>query len=328
MIEGLAKAVLEPLAVRWRNTALGTSLALWFAALLVYLLSHPWATTCATGARSLKCRIVDTGAIDPALLLLLVGFGTAVGTAFLAAGVAPGLFTLLSADSWRAGPAPVAWVGDQLIRFQARRRTRLSTFVALSGGSALINTRRSARYAQLRARYPRDDVWLSASACGNALAAVVERLDRRLGLDLSVVWNPLVSILPDGPHGRLVAQSNVVLGRCQQLLIACGGFALAPFFPLRWALAWSLACLLSALAFRHGLVRETLAFAAQVHTVVIAHRIVLYSAYGLPAPSGPQDEVRCGQALSQILQSFDHAAPPTSVTYEWPPPPHCCAPGP
>ncbi|MFJ4008202.1 hypothetical protein [Streptomyces sp. NPDC090026] len=323
MIEGLAKAVVEPLAARWRNTALGTSLVLWLAALLVYVLSRPKAAKCTAGARSLPCRIADIETIGPALLLV-AGFGTAVSTAFLAAGVAPGLFTLLTADSWRAGPAPVAWAGSLLVRFQTHRRTRLSTFAGAAGGSALAAVRRGARFAELRARYPMDAAWpVSASACGNALAAVAERLDRKLGLDLSVVWGALLTVLPEGQYSRLVAQSSVVLGRCQQLLIAVGGLALAPLFPLRWALAWVLACLLCALAFRHGLVRETIAFAAQVHSVVVAHRISLYAAYGLSAPVNPQDEVRCGQTLTRVLRSFENEAPPTGITYEWPPPPTC-----
>ncbi|MDX3866840.1 hypothetical protein [Streptomyces europaeiscabiei] len=320
MIEGLAKAVVEPLAARWRNTALGTSLTLWLAALLVHVLSRPEAAKCAAGARSLPCRIADVDHIGPALLLV-AGFATAIGTAFLAAGVAPGLFTLLTDDSWRAGPAPVAWAGSLLVRRHTRLRTRLSTLDETTGASALADMRSQVKYAELRARYPLEEEWpVSPSACGNALAAVSERLNRKLGLDLTVVWGPLLAILPEGQYSRLVAQSSVILGRCQQLLIAVGGLALAPLFPLRWALAWSLACLLAALAFRHGLLRETMAFGAEVHTVVVAHRIPLYAAYGLPAPVGPEDEKRCGEAFSGILRSFDYADPPTGITYDWQPP--------
>ncbi|MET8904680.1 hypothetical protein [Streptomyces sp. NPDC004538] len=326
MIEGLAKAVVEPLAARWRHIALGTSLVLWLGAVLVYVLARP-KDTCGTSTTSLPCRIVDTESVGPALLLV-TGFGVAVGTAFLAAGIAPGLFALLTADSWRSAPAPVAWAGDRLVQLQRHRRDRLSRFAASSGGSPLAAVRRTARYAELRTRYPRDDSWLSASACGNALAAVTDRLDRRLGLDLTVVWAPLLEVLPEAAHSRLVAQSNVVLGRCQQLLLALGGLALAPLFPPLWATVWCLICLVGVLAFRHGLVRETVAFAAQVQTVVVAHRVALYAAYGLPAPTGPQDEVRCGRLLSEILSSFDHAAPPPGITYEWPPAPVCGTSGP
>ena len=318
MIEGLAKAVMEPLAARWRNTALGTSLMLWLAALLVYVLTHPKATTC-EGSRSLQCRIADTAAMGPALLLV-AGFGAVIATAFLAAGIAPGLFTLLTVDSWRSGPAPAAWIGGLSVRLQTLGRSRLSDFAAQSGGSALAQARRKARYADLRARYPRDDTWLSASRCGNILSAVTERVERRLGLDLTLVWGPLMTVLPDNVHSRLVAQSAVVLSRCQQLLIAVGGMALAPLFPLPWALGWAGACALCALAFRHGLLRETLAFAAQVQTTVIAHRVLLYSAYGLPAPVDPQDELRCGQNLTGILRSFDYGPPPQGISYDWPSP--------
>ncbi|MGW5071070.1 hypothetical protein ACWEQJ_34280 [Streptomyces cyaneofuscatus] len=318
MIEGLAKAVMEPLATRWRNTALGTSLTLWLAALLVYVLTHPGATTC-QGSSSPQCRIAETAVIGPGLLLV-AGIGAVISTAFLAAGLAPGLFTLLTADSWLSAPAPLAWIGAFSVRLQRFRRNRLMQFTGRTGGSSLTGQRRRARQADLRARYPRNDSWISASRCGNALSAVTERVDRKLGLDLTHVWGPLLTVLPDSAHSRLVAQSAVVLSRCQQLLVAVGGVALAPLFPLPWALGWAGACALCALAFRHGLLRETLAFAAQVQTTVIAHRIALYQAYGLPSPVGPEDELGCGRSLTEVLRSFDDGPPPQGVTYDWPAP--------
>ncbi|MEV5400771.1 hypothetical protein AB0N26_32270 [Streptomyces cellulosae] len=312
MIEGLAKTVIEPLAARWRTTALGTSLTLWLAAVLLYLSAYPESGRC-TSSRGLVCRIAESGPAGPALLLL-AGVGAVVSTAFLASGVAPGLYTALTSNDWRVRSRPVRELGERAVQRHIRRRDRLSTAAAAEPG-----LRGDALDERLARRYPLADDWMKPTVCGNILASSSDRLHEHMGLDLTVVWQPLVAALPETSRTSLAAAGHVVLQRCQQILIALLGLGLTPLFPWRYAVLWALGCALAFLAFRHGLVRETEAFAEQVHAVVVTHRAVLYRAFGLPLPTRPDTEKASGEALTRTLRSFLEGRPPSSLNYDWPP---------
>lgn len=319
MIEGLAKAVVEPLAARWRATALGTSAALWLAAVLLHVLARPASGSCA-GSHSPICRIAESGPAGPGLLLL-AAVGAVVGTAFLAAGVTPGLYTALTTDDWLGRARPVRWAGEVLVRRHIRRRDRLSSaaVAARSAGGGRAVQREAVLDARLARRYPLDDDWVKPTACGNVLAAASERLEVHMGLDLTVVWQPLVAALPEAGRAPLVAASQAVLQRCQQIMIALLGLGVTPLFPWRYGIWWALGCAVALLAFRHGLVRETEAFAEQVHTAVVAHRAALYRAFGLPLPARPDTERVSGEALTETLRSFQVGGPPAGPVYDWPP---------
>ena len=123
VIEGLANTLLEPLAARWRDTALGSSAAVWLAIVLLYIIAHPGAAVCA-GSSAPWCRVAGARPVGPALLLLAAA-GLVAATAFLAASAAPALFALLTSDSWIRGRRPVTWAGLLLVKWQYAKRKRI-----------------------------------------------------------------------------------------------------------------------------------------------------------------------------------------------------------
>lgn len=324
MIEGLTAALGEPIARRWRSTALGTASALWVLFAFLYACSHLDRYRCSMQNTTL-CRLYRAEPVGPALMLL-TAVCVVAGSAFVVAALAPRLFALLTTDSWLSGPTGVVQLGLLLIRWQRARRARderrfekyCDSTPETAHGISLRNRRTSARDAAACARWPVGDDLLRLSSSGNALAAAAQRVEDTTGLNLSVAWPPLVATLPQEVFERLAAQSTMILGRFQQLMLVFGALPLAAFLPWRFAWIWLVVGCIAALAFRRAVTAETGVFARQIHTTVVLHRTVLYSALGLPPPATPSDELAAGRRATEILKAFQKLGPRAVGTqYSW-----------
>ncbi|MEU6402800.1 hypothetical protein [Streptomyces sp. NPDC046985] len=320
MMESLVKPLIEPLTSRWREAALGASALVWLALALLYLLSHPCSAHCASAAP--WRRIAESRAVGPGLLIV-AAVALVVATAFLVSAAADLLFAVLCSDGWVRGRRPVLRLGARLLAVQSGRRRRY----ALRIGRPFVLTADETRFGVEDRRLGQGSAagsrrWPSArmtrlTACGNALAAVSERLEHHLGLDLTVVWRPLVATLPEDATARLSACSTTVLNRCRHLVAALAAAPLAGLLPWRYAGIWLACCAVGTVVFYLSTVAESRRFAEEVHCAVLLHRGGLYRALGVEPPAGAADDVTSGRLLSELLRSYEGRAPAPPVTYRW-----------
>jgi hypothetical protein len=325
VIEGLTAALSEPIANRWRNTALGTAVMLWVAFALLYADSH-WEDSRCAGPTSLPCRLYRAEPVGPVLLLLAAVCLVAL-SAFLAAALAPRLLTLLTTDTWLGAPSALVRLGLLLVWWQGRRRDGLSRrFKELEKVSpATGKVTELARGRQRVLENSSESGWmkegqgqLRLSAAGNAFAAVAVRLESTTGLNVGVIWQPLLATLPKEALDPLSARTVVILSRCQQLLLLLAAMPLALLLPWRFAWIWLVVCAIGALGFSHALTAEARLFATQVFTTVILHRPKLYRAVGLEPPRTPSGEIHDGQRLTALVAALSALdAPPSGITYQW-----------
>ncbi|WP_239336601.1 hypothetical protein [Frankia sp. CiP3] len=318
MIEGLAKSLIEPLSAHWRNASLGAAASLWLTFALLFVLSHNGAADCARPGGP-WCRVADNGSVGSGLILLAAA-GLVIGTAFLAAGLAPGLVAAMTADFWICQPPPLSWVCRLSIRWQRGKRGRLAARCArlssaAGSGNGFKARRKGAVYSQLISRYPTEDEWLRSSTGGNILAAISQKINDRLGLDLTHVWQPLVGVLSDGAADELETDSTTIAKRCQQMLIALVAFPLAGLLPWLYAVPWLALALVALVASRQAAIAAVATFAEHAATVVIIHRMLLYTALRVQPPSNPAAEVASGRQLSQLLASFHNLDASPSLIY-------------
>jgi hypothetical protein len=313
MLDKALEGIASPLAKRWADQAIGSSLVFWTVGALLYLLAHqPVGKRCGPGGEGpVWCVAVRNG--TPGTVIAVVGtLAVVVSTSLAVSAATPGLIRVLAGVGWRRVgflERPVNW----LITRQEGRRHLLAT-----GWKPERDER-----ARAEGRQPVDD-WprlrrypfgprseLAPTRLGNVFAALDQRVTRRFGLRLDVCWQPLLAVLPAEAHARLAEGSRVVVLRGQLPIWSVAALGWLAFIP-GWLgrVGWVVACLCLGLAGFIGLVSAAEAYADQVFATVAAQRVLLYRALGLPVPSTTDTEPAAGRRLSdQLDQGLDEPAP-------------------
>jgi hypothetical protein len=297
LIGGLA----EPLARRWSGEALGASLVFWAAGALLFMLgrSTPQLGCPPRGpAGSLACRLEGYGLLGLAVGTVMAA-AAVIGASLAVAAVAPRVVRLLSGAGWPAR-GPVRPVARWRVRRQQRRRSNLARVAAAEPGQA-GGRERGAAYDRLR-WYPGATTALAPTRIGNAFVALGQRIADRYGLDMAIVWEPLLAVLPDPVQGRLAEQSRTVAVRAQAVTWAAAAALWAPLAPdLPSAVAW-LAGSVALASVAYTLLLDAVRFYCDlVEGVVSTHRLLLYRAIGLAPPWSTAAERSQGEQLSAFL---------------------------
>ncbi|MEH1014411.1 hypothetical protein V6U90_15020, partial [Micromonospora sp. CPCC 206060] len=275
-------------------------------------LTRPEAATCRTpspGDGAVWCRLVALGPAGT-VLTAVVGLAVLLGSAQFVAALAPTLTRLLAGANW---PASGGWAG--LTRVRVRRQTRIRQRLAtVAPGSTAAAPWAEARIRTRLRRYP-GGTPPAPTRLGNVFAAMGQRVADRHGLRVTACWASFVTVLPEPDRLRLTEQSTAVLGRaqgCCWALLATGWAALLPGrIPMAlWLVAVLVVVALSYLALCHS----AEAYADLIEGLLAVHRLALYQAVGLPAPTSTGDEPACGALLSDYLADGGTA----TVGLTWP----------
>jgi hypothetical protein len=314
VVEKLIGGLSEPFTKRWGTEAVGASLVFWATGVVVYLLTRPGSGLgCPDDGvpGALVCRLAGYGSLG-AVAGTVIAASVVVGSSLLVAAVAPWALRLLAGSGWPRWSLVTALTRWRLRRHQ-RRRGRLARIGSpVAGGSAdsptiervLLHRSQVTAWAGLR-WYPgdaADAAVLSPTRIGNAFAAVSQRIGDRYGLDLAVVWEPLLAVLPDHLHGRLAEQSRVLTNRAQGLVWPLAGLAWLPLtgsVPVAVGGVVVVVALASiAYALLCGAVR---CYCDLVEGVVSTNRVLLYRAVGFAPPASSAAEPADGARLSAYL---------------------------
>lgn len=269
MIESIGKVLVDPLAERWKNAAVGGSLACWLliGALLlctrdVPLGSGNWPLDCRPARTHGQPAWCTLSTMNRTALLVVGAVAAVISTAFLVQVLAPGVFGLIQAERW----------GDWPLARGLARRIHQDRRVS-----------HALRYPSLRhLPDPRP------TRVGNRFAALDERVQHRFGYELGVVWNVLVASLPQNARDKLIAKSESIILACQHLLLAglatVAAFVVIPGVSLLLVVPLVLA-LVTVAAWR--VVAQTAdEYCDLILTMLILHRDCLSTALGEKPPSG------------------------------------------
>jgi hypothetical protein len=325
-VEKLIGGLSEPFARRWGGEAVGAALVFWATGLVVYLLSRPSAALgCPDDGlpSDLVCRLAAYGALGAAAGTIILA-SVVVGSSLLVAAVAPWVLRLLAGSSWPRWVLVTRLTRWRLRRHQRRRRRLARTDPPIAGGSAGPQTieqalaSRSQRTAWAGLRwYPGEVDVLAPTRIGNAFAAVGQRIADRYGLALTVVWEPLLAVLPDHLYGRLAEQSRVLTSRAQGLVWPLAGVVWLPLAGSVPAALVGVLIIVGLTAVAYGLLCHAVrCYCDLVEGVVGTNRVLLYRAVGFAPPASSATEPAEGARLSAYL-GVGVAAP---VALAWEPP--------
>ncbi|MGS2640185.1 hypothetical protein [Streptosporangium sp. LJ11] len=287
MVESLGKIILEPLAGRWRGVAIGGSVMTWLVlALIVLLTVHPkpgstWPVDCgpaATSPRPLVCAVAAN--VNGPVLVLALTVALIVGTAFVSMALAPLLLRTAQAERW--GDWPGARRLSKLLHSRSRRK-RPRAYPSVVHPAGLRPTR-----------------------LANRFAALGERVDKTLGLDLTVIWNLLICVVPQETRTQFTDKTQGLHVTCQHLLLCLGGtagaVALLPGFGYR-AMALVLGCLLVTAVWRRlaDMVDE---YCEMALTTLVLHKDALYEAIGETSPGAQEDLRQRGLELTEKIRKI------------------------
>lgn len=294
MPDSILTALSEPLAKRLNRNAVGGAVVFWAIAPVAYLLRFgpprcPPAPGAPPGNRS-WCQVSQVGGLGTALVVLLCVV-VVVGSSLFVGALASRLTSLIAGVGW-----PAAGVLSRVTYWRTgahgRRRDRLARAPRGTPGQEFALNRRLYRYATT-------DV--APTRVGNTLAAMSERIADRHGLRLSVCWQALLAVLPDGTRDQLAERSTTLLHRTQVLVWSLLSAVWLAVLPLSWV-AWWVAGVSAVVVVSYlGLCQAAEEYADLVEGVVVANRLLLFRAVGLPPPDSVGKEAELGQQLTRYL---------------------------
>lgn len=285
MIESIGKVLVDPLAERWKNAAVGGSLACWLLLGALALFSRSsqlnpsnWPVGCDAGHRLGRSAWCTVSAADKTVLIVVGVAAAVIATAFLVQALAPYVFRLLQADGW--GNWPVLPVVPRRIQSHFRRgHERKYPTAQFPGG-------------------------LRPTRVGNRLAALAERVEYGFGYQIGIVWDVFVASLPPDAYDKLSGKSKSIMLACQHLLLAVSVTVAAIFLMaggwLQFAVLLVLALITVALwRTVDGLVDE---YCDLVLSTMILHHDCLYTALGETPPALDKDLRKHGLKLTEKIE--------------------------
>ncbi|HEU5028561.1 MAG TPA: hypothetical protein VFV01_26855 [Spirillospora sp.] len=338
--------ILETLAVpwtkRWSGQVAAAALVFWTIGLYAWLtrlpskgaLCHPhdgpaldlWCRAGQVGVAGravmvvFACALVVGSALTvtaatPRIVHLAVGDGRGFGRLGRAAGpVTRWLLRRQVARRRRAASAgrPVPLPAPPPVRRAVEKRTAMDALTHRIGQSAIAGLR----------RYPFKDEAMAPTRIGCALAAMVERVRRRHGLDLPVCWETLLAVLPPDARARLAAASGRVLLRAQVMVWTVLTALWAPALHGWVVPALPVAAIAMAVVLSSGLRESFEGYCDLIEALVALHRSRLYTGLGMAVPPSLAEERVAGAELSSYLAGwrFDHDAPLSWPAPDPPPP--------
>ncbi|MBJ7336054.1 hypothetical protein [Mycolicibacterium sp.] len=318
-------AFIDPLFKRWHQSALGVSLCAWIAVTTAYFATHAASSVCAastTEPARIGCLIAEQRPAGP-WILVIVASAIVIGSAVLATALAPPLmdFATCSSPAAQRILAPLRWwhwwrLGRLVTSFE-------KLVVSSTAGTLLAGQRRAAVEAGIH-RYPQ-----SASAPGdllpttaaNALAALRQRTEYAYGLDLTVVWGPLIAALPEVETKRLSDQSRSVVRRFEPILPVLLLLPVSGWLKGHSCCAagvWVLVVLALAAVLYHRAIASINDWVDTVEALLATNRWRIYTACGLPLPQRSSSEVASGRRVSDHLWAVRKMDESPSFTFSWP----------
>ncbi len=286
MIESIGKLLVNPLAERWKGAAIGGSLVLWLFICGLVLFTRDislgagnWPIDCRSAAGRAAPSWCSVAASDRTAIALVALAAVIIGTAFLAQALAPSVLALVQGRGW--GDWPVLSFLPRAIQAPFRKI-------------------RPVKYPT--AQFPGG---LRPTRVGNRLAALTERVNRRFGFRIEVVWDVLIESLPENARGRLVSKSQSIMLASQHLLLGVVATVTAAFvLPGGWPrLVMPLISLLITIGLWRSLATVVDEYCDLVITALILHHNDLYIALR-ETPPGPNDNLR--QQGIRLTQKIDH----------------------
>ncbi len=166
-------------------------------------------------------------------------------------------------------------------------------------------------------RYPCDAALMAPTRTGCALAAMVERVARRHGLNLAVCWEYLLAVLPVEARARLDQESRRVTLRGQNLVWTLGAVLWAPAFGPSWyAVGWVLGITLVAALLMRGIREAVEGYCDLIEALVTCYRERIYTSVGFARPASTTGDIKAGRTLSEYLSGWSRDP---AVALEWPP---------
>ena len=210
-------------------------------------------------------------------------------------------------------------VGQEIIELtNAKVATGADRETARTTVQATHRLAERARWEAATARYPTNEVPVRPTASGNLLAALRQRADQHLGLDLVVVWGPLLDVLPQQQRTRLTERSTAVLRLFEPViptLVLAFAASLIPSWPP--AVAWIGGCVVLSATLYIRAVRGVRRYVDDVENTLVIHRAPLFRACGLLPPVDTAGEVRAGQQLSQYFWWVRRGTPRPELDFTW-----------
>lgn len=287
VIDSLGKLLVDPLAERWKSAAFGGSLVLWLFIAAIALFTRgirarpgDWPVNCHiihVATRPAWCALPPAG---QAGAVIVAATGAVIATAFLAQALAPGALRLIQGEAWRTWPyLPVV---PRMIQSHYR-------------DVHAANYPTDAHPGQLR-----------PTRVGNRFAALDERVTKKFGLKLAIVWDALVASLPQDARDALAASSRSLLLACQNLLISgVAAIAAIVVIPGGWSRpVVPIIALLATICLWRALAGAADEYCDLLMTTLMLHGDSLYTALG-EAPPQPGNDVRQrGAHLTKKVQDI------------------------
>ena len=290
MGESLGKLLLDPLTERWKSVAIGGSLVLWLVLGSIILFTHQpsatprtWPVDCRIHpghGRPLWCTVA--GGSNTATIVLITATAVVIGTAFLSMTLAPTVLRVAQAQGWGHWPVLPAL----LKRLQKRRKEGREQ------------------------KYPTVDfeAGIQPTRVANRFAALSERVTYGFGLNIALVWDLLICVIPAEIRAQLAEKSSAILLSCQHVLLCMGATVGGVLLLPGWG--WKSAGLLVGLVATGGTWRRVVSgvneYCGMVTATLLLYNGALYAALG-DTPPGPSEDVRHrGQNLNEKIRHLIH----------------------
>ncbi|MFE9102380.1 hypothetical protein [Actinomadura geliboluensis] len=337
-MDKLLESLAGPWTKRWTGHVAAAALTFWAIGLSARLVSGGGsATACRAGGPAdplgqAWCRLDGAGAVGYAALVVLAG-SLVIGSALLVAAATPRIVHVIAGDVPRPGGLTAWSLWEWLLRRQIARRRRAAQAPGPPEQAALPDAldaaeREMARVALLGRierdaigelyRYPAADALMAPTRIGCALAAMVERVERRHGLNLAACWEHLLMVLPPDARARLAQESRRVTLRGQNLVWTLAAVLWTPTFgPSRYAVGWVLGIALVTALLMRGVREAVENYCDLIEALMTCYRDRIYTAVGFAQPTSTTGDVAAGRVLSEYLGGW---ADDPAVPLSWPAP--------
>lgn len=286
-------SVSDKLAERWATALMGPAAVFWIALGMTAYLAHP---------KRLLDEITALFWFKFPLLVATAALVSVILSSFVVDQIVPMALRILE-----------GYWPDAVRRFFSRRwllhrqdlERQWSAIIDAAGGDvARIPIWERAKFLGLGARLaniPMDDDKVMPTHLGNVIRAAEDTPYQRYGLDAVRTWVHLWLVLPEVAKEQ-ISQARAQLNSGVRSIVWLLIYAVAVFFVSDRGSVWL--CIVS-LAVVYAVYRWSCGVAAVYGALIISaydlYRHNLYAQLRLPAPSDPNAEPECGQAVSQYL---------------------------